>query len=228
MVNLDAGNAVQRAISEGRAKQCSATCKATGEQCRRAAREGYPTCSVHGAGTAIREASGERRPPGRPIEHGLYSKHLPESMKDTYDDAFGDLTLIHEAAVAKTIFAQFLRKMAARMEDDGCNVTSEDGEIDIELMAAAANSGGKRAKEDEYYFVRLLEAVTKTVTSAYDQLQAKKIIVNIEDGESGSLIDRVNDIVAQEMAFINGVLCPDCRRRVSDALDERTQTVVEV
>lgn len=47
--------------------------KRNGEQCAKPSRRGGKMCSSHGAGYASREASGERKKPGRPIQHGVYS-----------------------------------------------------------------------------------------------------------------------------------------------------------
>jgi hypothetical protein len=225
MANHDAGNTLQKAIAEGRARQCTATCKATGERCQRVARDGYEVCSVHGAGTAIREDDGTRKPPGRPVEHGLYSQSLTEDEMDLYDQAFGDLTLVHEAALSKVKLAQFVRKMA-----DDLAKAAEGGEADEDEGGVTVEVAGRRprqnAKEKEYYFIRLLESTVKTVNAAYEQLRDKKIVVALQ-GDEGDIMEKVMEIVGKEMAFINGQLCPECRRRVIEAMRERQQTVIE-
>ncbi|MFA5037653.1 MAG: hypothetical protein WC479_10820 [Candidatus Izemoplasmatales bacterium] len=224
MANHDAGNTLQKAIAEGRAKQCTAMCKATGERCQRVARDGFEVCSVHGAGTAIREADGTRKPPGRPCEHGMYSESLTEGERDLYDVAFGDLTLVHEAALSKVKLAMFVQKMAdeltaaAEQADD-----SEEGEVMVEV---AGRRPRNNAKEKEYYFIQLLQSVVKTTTAAYDQLRDKKIVVNLQ-GDEAEIMEKVQEAVTKEMSFINGQLCPDCRRRILEAIRERQQTIIE-
>ncbi len=47
--------------------------KKSNVQCAKPARRGFKVCSSHGAGYASREASGERKKPGRPVTHGVYS-----------------------------------------------------------------------------------------------------------------------------------------------------------
>jgi len=225
MANHDAGNSLQKAIAEGRAKQCTAMCKATGERCNRVARDGYDVCSVHGAGTAIRESDGTRKPPGRPVEHGLYSEALSEQEMDLYDQAFGDLTLVHEAALSKVKLAQFVRKMA----DDLCEAAdqAEEGDFgEVAVEVAGRRQPRQNAKEKEYYFIQLLQSTVKTVNAAYEQLRDKKIVVALQ-GDEGEIMEKVQESVAKEMSFINGQLCPDCRRRIIEAMRERQQTVIE-
>jgi len=53
--------------------QCHAKCKATGQQCRRRAVEGFSVCQVHGAGS-------KKHPGGRPIKTGLHSKVLRKKL----------------------------------------------------------------------------------------------------------------------------------------------------
>lgn len=224
MANHDAGETLQRAIAEGRARQCTAMCKETGEQCKRVARNGYDVCSVHGAGTAIREANGSKRPPGRPVEHGLYSNALSEEEMDLYDQAFGDLTLVHEAALSKVKLANFVQKMSDRIAEAArdCEV-EDDGSSRIEVVGRPER---KNAKEDEYYFMRLLESTVKTVNAAYEQLRDKKIVVALQ-GDQSDLLERARVLVDSELSFINGILCPDCRRKILDAMKERQQTIIE-
>ncbi|MFA5036880.1 MAG: hypothetical protein WC479_06865 [Candidatus Izemoplasmatales bacterium] len=225
MANHDAGNTLQRAIAEGRARQCTAMCKATGERCQRVARDGYDVCSVHGAGTAIREEDGTRRPPGRPVEHGLYSQSLSEEEMDLYDQAFGDLTLVHEAALSKVKLAQFVRKMADDLASAAADMEANEDEGGV-TVEVAGRQPRQNAKEKEYYFIRLLESTVKTVNAAYDQLRDKKIVVALQ-GDESEIMEKVQTAVTKEMAFINGQLCPECRRRILEAVRERQQTIIE-
>ena len=62
--------------------RCQARSKRTGEQCTQAARKDQRVCHVNGSGTKKREASGERKPMGRPPTHGLYSKRGYTDIQD--------------------------------------------------------------------------------------------------------------------------------------------------
>lgn len=219
MVNYRAGDTLQKAISEGRATRCSAKCKATGVQCKRVARNNYPTCSVHGSGTSIREVSGKRRPPGRPIKHGLYSTVLRADEMDLYDQAFGDLTLVHEAALSKVKLAKFIERMGEQLTACASD-EEEDGQTELANAQPRANK-----KEDEYYYyVRMLDSVVRTVSAAYEQLRGKKIVVNFDES-SDAVLAKSQEFIAAEIAFMTSQLCPECKRRVIDSLKERQQTV---
>ncbi len=230
MANHDAGETLQKAIAEGRARQCTAMVKGSTERCKRAARDGYDVCCVHGAGTAIREANGSRRPPGRPSEHGLYGESLNEGEKTLFDEAFGDLTLVSEAALAKVKLAQFVRKMADDLEDAARDSEVEESgpEDDPRLEVVGRNTSGarKNVKEKEYYFIRLLETVVKTTSAAYDQLRDKKILVTLQ-GDESELLERARELVSSEMESISGLVCSDCRRKIMEHLRERQQTVID-
>ena len=223
MANHDAGNTLQKAIAEGRARQCTAICKATQERCQRAARDGYDVCSVHGAGTAIRESTGIRKPPGRPVEHGLYSQSLTEEEMTLYDQAFGDLTLVHEAALSKVKLAQFVRKMADEMCEAAEEIEEGEGSPNLEVVGRRQR---KNKKEQEYYFRMLLESTVKTVSAAYEQLRDRKIVVTLQ-GDESEILEKVRVAVSKELTFINGVLCPECRRRILESVHERQQTILE-
>lgn len=58
----------------GAVPRCQARCKATGEQCQKAARRGCRVCSSHGAGTRRRERSGRRlNPVLAPLKSGRHA-----------------------------------------------------------------------------------------------------------------------------------------------------------
>ena len=65
----------------GQAARCQAV-KRDGKQCGAPARVGFEVCAKHGAGTAVRVARGDRRPPGRPVVHGLYSQRSLRSVHE--------------------------------------------------------------------------------------------------------------------------------------------------
>lgn len=67
--------------------QCGAKCKATQEQCRRAAITGKRVCYVHGGMTPNGLACPQTK-------HGRYSKHLPTRLNARYKQALADPELI--------------------------------------------------------------------------------------------------------------------------------------
>jgi chromosome segregation ATPase len=91
-------------VNGGVTPRCHARSKGSGEQCKKPARRGYGVCSSHGAGTAKREAAGERKNPGRPVTHGLYSKTSTTSLQalreevaaleTDLDDTDGEMTTL--------------------------------------------------------------------------------------------------------------------------------------
>jgi hypothetical protein len=216
MANRNAGEDMRKAIAEGRAKQCTAH-KKDGTQCGRVARDGYDVCSSHGAGTSKREIEGVRQKPGRPIETGLYARELPDDLALTYDEVFGDLTLVHEVALAKTMLLRLLR----HLEEDPVNTPTGEG-TEIKLVP----KDKAKTKEDMYYLIKMLEAVTKTANAAFEQLQGKKITVTVQN-DSEEIIAMVRSSVEREIAFMDNILCPDCRNRLADSLLERQRTVME-
>lgn len=68
--------------------RCQALAKKTGRQCIQVARQGYKVCRLHGAGTKKREASGEKRPPGRPPITGLYSAQGRVDIQDLAEEVY--------------------------------------------------------------------------------------------------------------------------------------------
>jgi len=75
--------------------QCHAHIKATGAQCRRAARHGYRVCYSHGAG-------GKARPGGAPIKHGRYSKFLTVEEQVDFEEFKKNFDLTEDLALAAT------------------------------------------------------------------------------------------------------------------------------
>lgn len=72
----------------------------------------------------------------------------------------------------------------------------------------------------------LLESTVKTVSAAYEQLRDRKIVVAIQ-GDESEILEKVRESVTRELSFINGILCPECRRRILESVGERQQTIIE-
>lgn len=81
-------------------------CPQCGEprKCTRSAVTGYTVCQVHGAGS-------RKRPGGRPVVTGRYSKYLPKRIAGRYEEALNDplkLELDDEIAVARARLTELL------------------------------------------------------------------------------------------------------------------------
>jgi hypothetical protein len=66
----------------GFAARCQALTTDSTSQCKRPASEGKKVCSMHGAGNRTQVESGEKKKPGRPITHGLYSNQPGKSISE--------------------------------------------------------------------------------------------------------------------------------------------------
>lgn len=221
MANTNVAEDMRRAIAEGRVAQCTAISKKTGERCSRAARKGYAVCSAHGAGTSKREKLGIRRAAGRPIIHGLYSKKLTPELQGTYEEVFGDLSLVQEVALVKTLLYRYLAKMEQELQQAECDPEDAENINGVEIHTSI-----KKEKADLHNLIKMIEAVTKTTVAAFEQLKGKKVVVSIQNTQA-DIVENVKEMVAQEIEFMIGLLCPECRQRVADALSEKQQTVLE-
>ena len=68
----------------GVAVRCTGTTK-NGARCSKPARRGYATCATHQAEGEATVETGERRGPGRPATHGLYSRMGATSIRELRD-----------------------------------------------------------------------------------------------------------------------------------------------
>jgi len=68
-------------FSGQKARRCQAHTK-RGTRCKAAAVTGYDVCKTHGAGTHKRVKDGSRKPPGRPIIHGLYATRGTQRLSE--------------------------------------------------------------------------------------------------------------------------------------------------
>lgn len=70
--------------------KCTAKAKSTGERCTRNAMKGTTVCYVHGGKAALKN-----RGKGSPnYKHGRYSKHLPERMRERFNESLNDGQLL--------------------------------------------------------------------------------------------------------------------------------------
>ncbi len=119
----------------GTAPRCQRV-KKNGEQCSKPARTGYSVCPSHGAGFPSREASGERKRPGRSVTHGIYSSAPTRS----YADAAAEVASLSDALTSSdrdllALKATLVMKLA-ELEAHGPAV--EQMEAVLERLAAEA------------------------------------------------------------------------------------------
>jgi len=256
MANKNTGELIKKAMEEGRVQQCTAH-KKDGARCSRPARIGYNTCPSHGAGTRKREIEGIRKPPGRPsIANTIYDKTLTKSEKETFLEAIGDLTLVHEVARAKTEFVNLLQEMKKYREyleqqECECEVypyahefVSESGTIEywkevsdfwMHQYSSTSKQFAKyqervKLQNDAILFAKVLESVTKTTVAAWEQMQGKKIQVTLIQPDGGTnfdTIDKVKEIVKKELEFIHGIICENCQQRIMESMRDRQRTTFD-
>ncbi|GAA6747486.1 MULTISPECIES: hypothetical protein [Thermus] len=137
-------------LPDGRPR-CQARSKSTGAQCRQPAVRGYSVCHVHGAGTRKRVAEGARKPPGRPVVHGLYSERHAATLRALYEEvlALGDLDATdRDVAVLKAV-VWYLLNGAGRVEE-------WQGRLEG-LFARLEEAGAEEARPLLYQVERLMQ-----------------------------------------------------------------------
>lgn len=105
-------------------------------QCKKPARTGYRVCGSHGAGYAKRERAGERKKPGRPVTHGIYSNTPTRSYAEAMEEVAqleGILTNSDRALIAlKAVLVYQLGQL------DGLAPETNQLEGDMEAYVAEA------------------------------------------------------------------------------------------
>lgn len=136
-------------LPDGR-RRCQARSKSTGEQCRQPAVRGYHVCRVHGAGTRKRVREGTRKPPGRPIIHGLYSERQAATLRALYEEALalGELDDTDREVAALKAVVWYLLNGAERVE-------AWQGRLEA-LFARLEEAGAEEARPVLYQVERLM------------------------------------------------------------------------
>lgn len=115
-------------------KKCTAH-KKDGSPCGRWAREGYPVCPMHGAGTAKRVKEGKRKDPGTAaLKTGLYASKAHEQLKETiggYLKRKADLWNLN--AVAARLWAALERADRIEYAIDISELEGAEGEERVDL-----------------------------------------------------------------------------------------------
>lgn len=146
----------------GTAARCQRR-KKNGHQCSKPARTGYRVCSSHGAGYASREASGERKKPGRPVTTGVYSAVPTRS----YADAAAEVAQLEDVLSSsdrdllalKASFVMLLNKLEAHAP------AVQEVETTLETLTAEAErmDPDSISPEQALSFVRQLAGVLRPV-----------------------------------------------------------------
>jgi len=192
-------------------------------QCGRPASDGYDVCNFHGAGTKARGTT-----PGRPLETGRYSSHLPVALRSRYEAALDDSTLIElrdESAVLVSLIAEQL----ALYGDDPPNV--KEMADAIQSLGEAMRAGDDDVAAQEYH--RLVEVFTagqgkwaalKNVLQAIEQrrrvvgtevarLTALHQMLTVE--QSMALLAAVQDVLKRALDKAENLHCRVCGETVS-------------
>jgi hypothetical protein len=159
--------------------------KKNGQQCGKPARTGYRLCPTHGAGFPSREAAGERKKPGRPITHGIYSSAPTRS----YADAAAEVASLSDALTSsdrdllalKSVLVMKLAELEAhapaveQMEADLERLAAEAAELDFDnLNPSEAMSFARRFAQLQKPIAKLSGLVNQVSDVAGKNIVASK------------------------------------------------------
>jgi hypothetical protein len=168
--------------------RCTATSKASGQQCRRWAVSGYSVCPMHGAGAPAR-----RRfpgPDGRPrrdprvarLRHGLYSSRLPAELGRIVTEFYEDKTALFSL---ETVAA---RLWALLLHCDAVELATGDGDLSDPDRVGAA--------------LRAIDAVRRVL---HDLIGAAKVHAQINRRSADISIEEVVGIVASILTWAHEI-----------------------
>lgn len=208
------------------APRCQARSKRTGEQCRRPAVQGYSVCHVHGAGSPARVARGERKPPGRPPIHGLYSKRAQASLRALYEEvlALGDVDATdREVAMLKAVVWYLLEgaeALEARHQAlDALFATLETmaqgGKNEAREYAQVLAQAERLMREVQSYLDRLGEAAMRVVAAV--RMRADTAATNAQAKAAQALVAYVEELKAVLMEHLE----PETYEAILEALERR-------
>lgn len=151
-----------------KARQCNATAKSTGEQCKNPAVSGSTKCRLHGGNTPRGEASPH-------FIHGARSKYrdsLPDAIREkvaVFEENDDPLNLVDELNTQRAIFSQFI----ARWRQPHIKMTEADimrfnSLLDaigrtVERMARIRNQQALTGAEVAYLKTRTIDVVVKYI-----------------------------------------------------------------
>lgn len=143
-------------------------------------------CSSHGAGYATREASGERKKPGRPVTTGVYSTAPTRSyaeaaaevaqLEDALSSSDRDLIALKAALVLCIGKLEAHSPKVERMDADLEALTAEAEQMDPDdITPHEALSFARRLAEVQKPAARLSALVSQLVDTATKSIQAGKV-----------------------------------------------------
>lgn len=155
--------------------------KRDGTQCKKPSRAGYSICPSHGAGYPSREAAGERKKPGRPVEHGIYSIQPTRSfvecqaevasLEDALTSSDRDLVALKGVQVMKL----------AELEAHGPKVEEVERILEALALEAEGMDFDNITPEEAMTFVRRLAALLKPAA------RLSKLVTEIADVSTKSI-----------------------------------------
>ncbi|BDG27206.1 hypothetical protein TthSNM66_18420 [Thermus thermophilus] len=208
------------------APRCQARSKRTGEQCRRPAVQGYSVCHVHGAGSPARVARGERKPPGRPPIHGLYSKRAQASLRALYEEvlALGDVDATdREVAMLKAVVwyllegAEALEARQKALENLFAHLEAlvQEGGREARTYAQALAQVERLMREVQSYLDRLGEAAMRVVAAV--RMRADTAAKNAQAKAAQVLLAYVEELKAVLLEHLE----PETYEAILEALERR-------
>ncbi|AYJ74784.1 hypothetical protein CSW25_07060 [Thermus scotoductus] len=208
------------------AQRCQARSKSTGQQCKNPAVSGYSVCSVHGAGTRVRVARGERKPPGRPPIHGLYSQRAQATLRALYEEvlALGDLDATdREVAMLKAVVwyllegAEAIEARQKALEALFAHLEALAQEEGREARAYAQVLGQieRLMREAQSYLDRLGEAAMRVVTAV--RMRADTAAKNAQAKAAQALLGYVDELKAVLLEHLE----PEEYEAILEALERR-------
>jgi len=191
-------------------------------QCGRPASDGFDVCNFHGAGTKARDTTS-----GRPLLSGRYSSHLPVALRNRYQAALDDPSLIElrqESAILVALIAEQLsiygddppnvEEMADVIKSLGQAMAAGDDDVSAQeyqrLVEVFTSGKGKWAALQNV--IKLLEQRRRVVGTEVVRLTALHEMLTVE--QSMALLAAVQDILKRALDRAEGLHCRVCGESV--------------
>lgn len=192
--------------------QCTATSKASGQQCRRSAVTGYRVCQVHGAGSPYKGRPGG----GQWTKEGRYSKYLPARLAGRYQEAKADtelLALREEISLVDSRLADLLLRVDTH---EAGHLWKELQRIHEEFKEATAKADTESARRCLLEWGRIVQAGVSDYAAwneVYNVLEQRRKLV---ESERKRLIEMQQVITAERAMLLIGALTDVIRTHVTD------------
>lgn len=135
--------------------------KKDGSQCAKPARSGYKICPTHGAGYPSREEAGERRKPGRPVTHGIYSTAPTRSFAEAQAEVASLTDALTSSDRDLIALKSVLVMKLAELESHGSAVEKMEAELEALTAEAHGMDFGSITPAEATTFVRRLARLQK-------------------------------------------------------------------